>query len=348
MNFQKHTIRVYNKDKLEYLLAPYSNCVLCFDYPIKPIMTLCGHVYCYDCVVELLEHKKFCICDALLYRYFDIKILIQNTAPKNESLDVKETRDFQPSKVINTLNENHVRRANDRTRDYVNSEFETCIMRYGSFECDFLANLSINPIAARYQIDEEYFIKHLGTECYAKIEQQDLKKGSKIFTNQQPNSVASKDEIADCQYEGSLSNFIKAEKDAPSSHDVSAIKNQTFSDKTKETQKTTDFFRHNDFVKNEATLRAINKTKNLKLQNALFKTVSYQKINGESIFMSKKSLEDLRKRYSYDRLPEYIEIVILHKKEVIYTKKDKYFEDGFLQHLCEGRAVTICDVCFDI
>lgn len=350
MNFQKHSIRVYNRETLEYLLVPYNDCTVCLDYPMKPIITLCGHVYCHECAFELLEHKRFCMCGALLTLYIDVQFIVYDTDINMNEYNVK--KQIEAYKAYESIDEKQStgiafgNAENDQKSKNTLYGYETCIMRYGSFECDLISNLTVNPIAARYQIDEEYFITNLGNNNY-ESEEKNYKKSFREFFGGANTHNTKADVCRDFGVDKAVdTNDKKTGLEGTQNINLDrSMCNKICPDTTK--PKAYDGPEETMYTKNEATQQAIKRTKNKKLMEALYKTVTYQKYNGEPLFMSKKSMKELRKNYSYKNMPEYIEVAIISRTEMIYKKADKYFEDGYLQHLCEGRAIIICDVCFD-
>eukprot|EP00770_Monocercomonoides_exilis_P012758 MONOS_12702.1-p1 / transcript=MONOS_12702.1 / gene=MONOS_12702 / organism=Monocercomonoides_exilis_PA203 / gene_product=unspecified product / transcript_product=unspecified product / location=Mono_scaffold00721:7722-8565(+) / protein_length=176 / sequence_SO=supercontig / SO=protein_coding / is_pseudo=false len=53
-----------NDDKTERNNCSFK-CIICFDVPSDPVLTQCGHLYCWNCLMEWLENRKTCpLCNA--------------------------------------------------------------------------------------------------------------------------------------------------------------------------------------------------------------------------------------------------------------------------------------------
>lgn len=128
INESNFLFNIFENMKLKSNIIENESCVICMDELINPTITICGHIYCFDCIKQCVINKKFCpLCKKELLLK-DIMIINKNNDNNNENNEYINKYGSKLGKLISLIIN---LKNNDNTRIIIFSQWDDMLSLIG-------------------------------------------------------------------------------------------------------------------------------------------------------------------------------------------------------------------------
>lgn len=77
------------------------NCIICFGFPVLPVATPCGHIFCWDCLKSWLANKPIIECPVCKNGFEMSKVIKLHAGNDSKANDDRPKPEYQPGVANN-------------------------------------------------------------------------------------------------------------------------------------------------------------------------------------------------------------------------------------------------------